>query len=192
MNAEAPLEALEAATSAIAFASFLDAELEEHADIVFPAEIYPEKEGTVTHPDGRLQRVRQALGRAGEVRAGWQVLAELCERVGAPVGALTGADGHRAHDRGGAVLRRPDPEEIGGLGVRWQDREAAAALEADEPSAEPLADPPAAPGGRRVVAVPTLWSGPTIEHSPSLRFLAAGPRAELSPDDARAAGVAQR
>ena len=41
-----------------------------------------------------------------------------------------------------------------------------------------------------MVPVPTLWSGPTVEHSPSLRFLAAGPRAELSPDDARAAGVA--
>ena len=28
----------------------------EHADVVFPAEAYAEKEGTVTHPDGRVQR----------------------------------------------------------------------------------------------------------------------------------------
>ena len=31
--------------------------------------VYAEKEGTVTHPDGRLQRVRQALGHPGEARA---------------------------------------------------------------------------------------------------------------------------
>ena len=30
----------------------------KHADVVFPAETHAEKEGTVTHPDGRLQRVR--------------------------------------------------------------------------------------------------------------------------------------
>ena len=34
-----------------------------------------------------------------------------------------------------------------------------------------------------------FWGGPETEHSPSLRFLATGPRAELSVEDARAAGV---
>ena len=67
----------------IAFADFVDEALDEHADVVFPAESYAEKEGTVTHPDGRLQRVRQAIGRPGEVRAELGVLAELCERLGA-------------------------------------------------------------------------------------------------------------
>ncbi len=42
--------------------------------MVFPAETYPEKEGTVTHPDGRIQRMRQAVGHTGEVRPGWWVL----------------------------------------------------------------------------------------------------------------------
>ena len=46
--------------------------------MVFPAPVYAEKEGTVTHPDGRVQRVRQALGHAGESRPGWWVLEELC------------------------------------------------------------------------------------------------------------------
>ena len=49
--------------------------------MVFPAESYAEKEGTVTHPDGRLQRVRQAIGHPGEVRPQWSVLAELCARA---------------------------------------------------------------------------------------------------------------
>jgi NADH-quinone oxidoreductase subunit G len=45
-----------------------------HADVVFPAEAYPEKEGTLTHPDGRLQRLRPAVPRPGDVRPIWQVL----------------------------------------------------------------------------------------------------------------------
>jgi NADH-quinone oxidoreductase subunit G len=81
-------------------------------------------------------------------------------------------------------------EEIGGLGVRWQERDAASALPAEEPSSAPLADPPSAPGGLRMSAVPTLWTGPEIEHSPSLRFLSTRARAELSVEDARRAGIA--
>ncbi|HZG49718.1 MAG TPA: NADH-quinone oxidoreductase subunit NuoG, partial [Thermoleophilaceae bacterium] len=88
---ELPAEALARAGSVIAFARFRSDALDEHADVVFPAETYAEKEGTVTHPDGRLQRVRQALGRAGELPPGWQVLAELCERAGAGLGVLSAA-----------------------------------------------------------------------------------------------------
>ena len=32
------------------------------ADVVFPLETHAEKDGTVTHPDGRLQRVRPSAG----------------------------------------------------------------------------------------------------------------------------------
>src|SRR5262249_44516329 len=55
--------ALDKAGAVIAFSDFVTDELSEHADVVFPAESYAEKDGTVTHPDGRLQRVRQAIGR---------------------------------------------------------------------------------------------------------------------------------
>ena len=73
-----------------------------------PAESYAEKEGTVTHPDGRLQRLRPAIGHPGDVRAEWQVLAELAPaRRRSTLGVLTGADGDRAARRGGPVLRRP-------------------------------------------------------------------------------------
>ena len=50
-----------------------------HADVVFPAESSAEKEGTIVHPDGRLQRLRAAIKHPGEVRAGWQVLAEIAK-----------------------------------------------------------------------------------------------------------------
>ena len=56
--------------------------LREHADIIFPAESSAEKEGTVVHPDGRLQRLRTAIKHPGEVRAGWSVIAEVAQRIG--------------------------------------------------------------------------------------------------------------
>ena len=66
----------------MAHEQFRTESVERHADVVFPAESYAEKEGTVTHPDGRLQRLRPAIGRPGEVRQEWQVLAEIGRRLG--------------------------------------------------------------------------------------------------------------
>jgi NADH-quinone oxidoreductase subunit G len=187
---ELPATALEAASAVVAFAQFRGEGLDDHADVVFPAEIYAEKEGTITHPDGRLQRVRQALGHANEVRPTWHVLADLCERLGAGTGALsapmvTARLAEAVPFYAGIAL-----EEIGGLGVRWQERDAASALAAEELSSEPLARPPAAPKGLRMATVSGLWRGPEVEHAPSLRFLSTGARVELSVEDARRAGIA--
>jgi NADH-quinone oxidoreductase subunit G len=69
----------------IAHAAFMTDALRERASVVFPAEAYPEKEGTVTHPDGRLQRVRRGARHLGEVRDERHVLDELASRVGMAV-----------------------------------------------------------------------------------------------------------
>jgi NADH-quinone oxidoreductase subunit G len=188
-DADLPEPELARASAVIAFARFPSEALVDHADIVFPAEIYAEKEGTITHPDGRLQRVRQAIGRAGEVQASWSVLAELCERVGAGTGALaapmvTALIAEAVPFYAGLTL-----EEIGADGIRWQDRDAASALPPAELPGGPLADPPAAPEGLVLAAAPTLWAGPEVEHSPSLRFLATGVKVWLSVEDARRLGV---
>ena len=79
-------EALQATGFVIAHDQFLSASADRHADVVFPAESYAEKEGTVTHPDGRVQRVRPAVGHSGEVRAEWQLLVDLGERLGLDLG----------------------------------------------------------------------------------------------------------
>lgn len=195
---ELPADRLAGAASVIAFAHFRSEALDEHADVVFPAEVYPEKEGTVTHPDGRVQRVRQALGRANEVLPGWQVLAELCERCGAGLDVMSAAQVSSRVAEAVPLYSDLTLEEIGGEGVRWQDREAASALPAAELSSEPLPGPPPAPEGMRAVTVPSLWSGPEVEHSPSLAFLAPGAgdrggpavaHADLSPADARRLGI---
>ena len=88
--------------------------IREYADVVFPAEAYAEKEGTLTHPDGRLQRLRTAIGRpqpAGPgtgVRPGWQVIADVAERAGHAARRRRRADRLAAAVRGRPVLRRAD------------------------------------------------------------------------------------
>jgi NADH-quinone oxidoreductase subunit G len=177
--------ALGRAASLVAFSDFVGEALDEHADVVFPADSYAEKEGTVTHPDGRVQRVRQAVGHPGQVRPGWAVLAELCRRLdvtldlhSAPAATAAVAD---------AVPFYADLtlEEIGAKGVRWQERGAASALPVEQPSEEALEQPPSAHDGMRLGAAPSLWSGRETRHAPSLRFLASEPYAEISPEDAR-------
>jgi NADH-quinone oxidoreductase subunit G len=115
---------------------------------------------------------------------------ELCERLGAGTGA-------RSASAVTALIAEAVPfyagltlDEIGGDGVRWQDRDAASAAPDAEPPTEPLAQPPAAPEGLVLGAAPSLWRGPAVEHSSSLRFLDSGPHALLSLADARRLGIA--
>src|SRR5205814_4755754 len=79
---------LDRAGFVLAFSDFATESVERFADVVLPAEAYAEKEGTVTHPDGRLQRLRQAIGRPEGVRPQTKVLLELISRLsGAPFDA---------------------------------------------------------------------------------------------------------
>ncbi len=189
--------ALDRSNAVIAVADFVTPGLEEHATVVFPAESNAEKAGTLTHPDGRIQRVREAIPHPGEVRAGWQVLAELCERTGAGVAALSAPEVTAQVAAAVPFYAGLTLEEIGGRGVRWQDRDAASAVPAAEtpdttaaetPSAA-LEAPPALAEGLRLGAVPALFASPAVEHSPSLRFLTPKQQAELSPADAERLGI---
>jgi NADH-quinone oxidoreductase subunit G len=75
----------EGAGTVIAHAAFLSDALRERADVVFPAESYPEKEGSVTHPDGRVQRVRRGVRHVGRTRDELQVLDELMSLIAVAV-----------------------------------------------------------------------------------------------------------
>jgi NADH-quinone oxidoreductase subunit G len=123
------------------------------------------------------------------VRPGWWVLAELCERSGAGLGVfgspqVSALIAERVPLYAGLTL-----DVIGGLGKRWQDHEGGRALTPEPLPSEPLATPPDAPSGLRLARIPTLWSGPEFRHATSLRFLATGPLAQLSPRDAGRLGV---
>ena len=181
--------ALDQAASVIAFADFVTPGLSEHATVIFPAESHAEKEGTLTHPDGRIQRVRQAIGKQGEIRSEWGVLAELADRCGAGLDVRSSAMVTAELAKAVPFYAGLTLEEIGGRGVRWQDRDAASKLPgAEVPDAE-LAQPSELPEGLRLGTVATLWSGPTVRHAPSLHFLLASQRAELAPVDAQRLGV---
>ncbi len=101
-------KALARATTVVAHAAFLTEGLWEHADVVFPAESYAEKEGTITHPDGRVQRLRPAIARPDAVRGEWSVLADLCKRLDHDPGVLTGPMTSTTHVRRDPLLRWAD------------------------------------------------------------------------------------
>ncbi|MCD6725792.1 MAG: NADH-quinone oxidoreductase subunit NuoG [Solirubrobacteraceae bacterium] len=184
--------ALEKASTVIAHAAFLTEGIAEHATVVFPAESHAEKEGTVVHPDGRVQRLRRAIGRQGDVRGEWQVLAELAARLGADPRVLTASMvSQRLFDAvpfyAGLTL-----DEIGGRGVRWPEREQAGALPTAALGPFALEAPPAAAtanGRLRLGAFRSIWAAPEVAASPALSFLRPLQRAELSPADAERLGL---
>jgi NADH-quinone oxidoreductase subunit G len=83
-------------------------------------------------------------------------------------------------------------DEIGGKGLRWQDRPAASAY----PSAQEVAGDlnaftrAATPNGAlRLGTFRSIWAGSDVEVSPALKFLVPKQRAEMSPLDAERLGV---
>ncbi|MEA2411245.1 MAG: NADH-quinone oxidoreductase subunit [Thermoleophilaceae bacterium] len=183
-------DALDRANFVVGFSDFVTESLAEHANVVFPAESYAEKDGTVTHPDGRLQRVRQSIGRPGEVRPQTEVLLELVSQLsGAPLN-MSGPVVFELLSGTVPFYRGLSYEEIGGRGVRWQDRDSASNLQQTPLPGTELETPPELPGdGLRLGGAPSLWAGRETEHAPVLRFLAPHQRAELSAEDARRLGV---
>jgi NADH-quinone oxidoreductase subunit G len=120
-------QALRRASTVVAHAMFLSDGVREHADVVFPAQAYAEKEGTITHPDGRLQRLRPAVAWPGSTRAEWLVIDELAAGLGLELGIHTATDASRLLFDAVPFYAGLTLEEIGGRGVRWQERPQASA-----------------------------------------------------------------
>jgi NADH-quinone oxidoreductase subunit G len=121
-------QALRHASLVVAHASVLTDGLREHANVVFPADTYAEKDGTVVHPDGRLQRLRTAIAHPREVRAGWWVVADLARRCGLDTGVLTAPMAFAQLVEAVPFYEGLTLEAIGGRGVRWPEREEASAF----------------------------------------------------------------
>ena len=195
--------ALGAAQVVIAHESVLTETVREYADVVFPAEAYAEKEGTLVHPDGRVQRLRAAIGRArgatqgGGVRAGWQVIADVAARTGLDLGVAAGPMASRQLFEAVPFYAGLTLDEIGGRGVRWPAHESAARLESApwEPVALKVPRAARAPraqkGALRLGTYRSLWSSKEVDASPALRFLRPQQVVELSPRDAERLGVGE-
>ena len=185
--------ALARADTVVAHAVFLTEGLWEHATVVFPAESYAEKEGTVTHPDGRVQRLRPAIARPDEVRGEWQVLADLSRLLGHEPGIVTGPMASNVLFGAIPFYAGLTLDEIGGRGVRWPARPQAAAWPQADAGPFGLETPPHAPtpnGSLRLGTFRSIWAAPEVELSPALKFLRQRQRAELHPADAGRLGVA--
>jgi NADH-quinone oxidoreductase subunit G len=182
--------ALDRATTVVAHAAFLTEGIREHATVVFPAESYAEKEGTVTHPDGRVQRLRPAIGHQGDSRFGWQVLADVSRRLGLDLGVHTAGMVFAQLTAavpfyGGLTL-----DQIGGRGVRWGETPGAGSFPHPQLTLEAPAPQPAPhDGALRLGTFRSIWASPEVEASPSLQFLAPRQRLEVSPEDARRLGI---
>jgi NADH-quinone oxidoreductase subunit G len=93
------------------------------ADVVLPLETHAEKDGTVTHPDGRLQRVRPSASRPGYVQSNIVVLAELAKTLGLDTGINSQPTAFAALTDAVSFYSGISETDIGGRGIRWQDRE---------------------------------------------------------------------
>ncbi len=204
--------ALAAADHVVAFSMF-ETETTAMADVVFPLETHAEKDGTITHPDGRLQRVRPSASRPGDIRPNWGVLAELAQALGHDTGVSSQPSAFAALTEAVPFYAGIDAAAIAGRGVRWQDRDAAASFPAaanasgasdvGSPSERLAREEREARGDsgstlhRRVAseeglpAAPLtlgtyrdLWAGPITELNPPLKFLEPRQTVELSIGDA--------
>jgi NADH-quinone oxidoreductase subunit G len=159
-----------------------------HADLVFPAETHAEKEGTVTHPDGRLQRLRPNVPHPDQVRPGWRVLCDLAAALGLELDLPDQPSVLAAMAAEVGMYGRITDEEIGGTGVRWQERSPGRDWK-PAPEALPAPAPTAAatgPAGDGLVlgTYRELWASEATERNPALRFLIPDQRLELAAGDA--------
>ncbi|HZO06537.1 MAG TPA: NADH-quinone oxidoreductase subunit NuoG, partial [Solirubrobacterales bacterium] len=122
-------EALTAADFVVSFSMHENASAAK-ANVVFPLETHAEKDGTVTHPDGRLQRVRPSAGRPGIVQNNLMVLAELAGALGLESNPYSQPLAFAALTEAVPFYAAITEEKIGGQGIRWQETEGASAMPA--------------------------------------------------------------
>ena len=184
------------AKSFVVSIAMFDDESTSQADLVFPAESHAEKEGTVTHPDGRLQRVRANVPHPEGLRPGWWLLSQI--------GSALGQESFGTAEDVFSALCREVPfygqiayEEIGGRGLRWQERDPGYSWTptseiGSAPAYAPSPAPPApasagdsADGNGLVLGTyRDLWANEVTVRNPSLRFLMPTQKLELAAEDA--------
>ncbi|MEX0993059.1 MAG: NADH-quinone oxidoreductase subunit NuoG [Solirubrobacterales bacterium] len=187
--------ALAGAGFVVAHAMFMNRSVTEHADVVFPAESHAEKDGTVTHPDGRIQRVRPAIGHRDEVRMEWQILVELANRLGLDLSAhVTSAAIFEKIAREVPFYAGITLDQIAGKGIRWTEREQASAASGDlhfSTVDEPAAAVATANGALPLTTARSLWASWETDFAPPLRFLRAEQVLVLSAGDADRLGLSE-
>ncbi len=179
-------EALTAADFVVSFSMHENATTSK-ADVVFPLETHAEKDGTVTHPDGRLQRVRPSAARPGVVQNNLLVLSQLAESLGLEL-PYSQPLAFEALTKAVPFYAAITEDRIGGQGIRWQETESAAAIPAPGGELRPGTTSAPAGDGLTLGTYRDLWAGPVTELNPPLKFLAPQQKVEISLVDAERMG----
>jgi NADH-quinone oxidoreductase subunit G len=169
----------------VSIASFED-ESTRLADLVIPAETWAEKEGTVTHAEGRLQRLRRNVPLPDGMIPGWRFLDAVATELGAGVEAEAPSDVFAALTDEVSFYGGLTYEEIGGRGVRWGDRGPGQSW--TPPAAErrdtSRPDRDQDGGGLVLGTYRDLWAADVTKRNPALRFLMPKQKLELAAKDA--------
>ncbi len=181
--------ALEAAEFIVAVDLFLT-ESSRHADVVFPALGFAEKEGTVTNLEGRVQKVNRVVPGAGQSREDWSILDDLAMRMDRPIHLASAEQISKeiAHVA-------PAYEGVSWDLVTWDHPDGAVVpLEAPRAPLEyvpVMADAPKPRASAFVLHVArTLYdAGVVCSRGMALKDLAPGAAAHLTPGDAQSLGV---
>jgi NADH-quinone oxidoreductase subunit G len=163
-----------------------------HADVVFPAEFYAEKEGTVTHPEGRLQRLRRNVPLPEGMIAGWRFLDAVAAELGVGLDAEAPAEVFEALCAEVPFYEGLTYEEIGGTGIRWGDRPTGQTWAPAAPPERSGAGASTEPQGDGLVlgTYRDLWAADLTKRNPALRFLMPKQKLELAAGDAESLELA--
>jgi NADH-quinone oxidoreductase subunit G len=156
------------------------------ASIVIPAETHAEKEGTVTHPDGRVQRVRRNVPLPEGIRPAWWFLAAVAAELGDDIGVETPAEIFEQLTAQVPFYEGLTYEEIGGRGLRWADRSPGSSWTPPGGVQGGPSEPAKAGDGDGLLlgTYRDLWATDVTKRNPALRFLMPKQKLELAAKDA--------
>ncbi|MEX2279889.1 MAG: NADH-quinone oxidoreductase subunit NuoG [Acidimicrobiia bacterium] len=159
------------------------------ADVIFPADGFAEKEGTVTNIEGRVQKVNAITTGHGQSRPDWSILEDLAARMGQPLG----------FDSAQAIAKEISTVAPAYAGVTWDlldwdERDGVVVPHGD--AIQPLSYLPADTPGAIVKGSLVLHSARTMyddgvlmRNGLSLHKLAPGASLHVHPDDASRLGL---
>jgi NADH-quinone oxidoreductase subunit G len=184
---EGAVEALELAEYVVAIDAFMN-DSNRHADVIFPAAVFSEKEGTTTNVEGRVQKVNAITPAPGSSRPDWAILDDLSVRMGAPMG-LSSVE-VVAKEVNAVALAYQD---VTWDRLEWEDRDGLVVTDADGVLVHiPVRlNGPTAPGAELTLHISKVMydDGVRLRNCPSLRLLAPGAVVHIHPDDARRLGA---
>ncbi len=178
--------ALEGVTNIVAVDAFHTAST-VRADVLLPAALYGESDGTFLNLEGRLSPIRAKVTPPDQARADWVIAAELASALGFDLGFSSLQELRAEMTTAASSLTAIDWSTVDqGSDGPLLERKRQWVLEFGDP-----APPPGVEGyGLRLVVDRKLWdNGTMVQESPSLAGLVGSTVAVLAPADAERAGL---